>query len=423
MARPIFTVRGRIAWSDGTPASGAYVAIVDADPDLDDLLGAGATEVDGSFRLSFTAEAFNQEALEAETAPDLYIVVSLPSRLAGAGPAVLEPALRRDFGKLAFANAAREEDLGTVVIPPPSLSAPLGGGLPLRVAPGRGKIVKRLRLDDELVDIAAREIAPIVEGLTGWSGLRDGVEIRIVDAYRDERRDRIRRELGRNDLDRSQLALIEANANECDAAVVASWHPEESVILLNRTLIEEQPFDFLRVTIGHELVHVGQTRLVPSLAERLLRSRVEHWRMLLEGNELPRAQMRDVLHLLTNLEGYAHYIETRWLRRLYTHAGDLPRPTAEADAYFRRRAAPVMPVTSTTTKTDAPSTKTVADMLDVVYANKGAQYLLGENFYRMRAGTGDRPAPFDPDLRCDESNLEEVLGALMLFKAESEKDA
>src|SRR4051812_34617676 len=108
MARPIFSVRGRVAWSDGAPAAGAYVAIVDADPDLDDLLGAGATAADGSFRLSFTTEAFNQEALEQETTPDLYIVVSLPSRLGGAGPTVLEPALRRDFGKLAFANDARE---------------------------------------------------------------------------------------------------------------------------------------------------------------------------------------------------------------------------------------------------------------------------------------------------------------------------
>lgn len=419
MGRPIFTVRGRIASSDGAPVADAYVAIVDADPDLDDLLGAGATAVDGSFRLSFTTEAFNQERLEAETTPDLYVVVSLPSRLAGAGSTVLEPALRRDFGNLAFANAAREEDLGTIVIPPPTLAAPLGGGTPLRVAPGRGKIAKRLRLDDELVDIAAREIAPLVERLTGWSGLCDGVGIRIVDAYRDVQRERIQRELGRHDLDRTQLALIEASAKECEASIVASWQPDEGVILLNRTLIEEQPFDFLKVTIGHELVHVGQTRMVPSLGATLLRTRVEQWQKLLEGQQAPRAQLREVLQLLTNIEGYAHYIERRWLRRIYTHAGELPRPTSEADAYFRWRAAPAMPVASAPAE---PTTKSPAEMLEAILADKGAQYVLGENFYRMRAD-GDRPAPFDPDLRCDESNAEEMLGALMLFQAEAEKNA
>ncbi|NOU27945.1 MAG: carboxypeptidase regulatory-like domain-containing protein [Polyangiaceae bacterium] len=419
MGRQVFTVRGRVAWPDGAPVADAYVAVVDADPDLDDLIGAGAVASDGSFRLSFTAEAFNQEASEAETTPDLYLVVSRPSWLAGPGSTALQPVLRHDVGKLAFASAAREEDLGTIVVAPPTVA--FLPGAPLRVAPGRGKIVKRLRLDEEIVDLAVREIAPLVEHLTGWSNLRDGVELRIVDAYRDELRARIQQELGGHALDSTQLALIETAMSHCDATVVASWHPEERVVLLNRTLIEEQGFDYLKVTIGHELVHVGQTRVLPSLAARLRRARVERLETVLAGRSLPRARMRDAVQLLTNIEGYAHYIETRWLRQIYTHTAHLPRPTSEADAYFRNLAAPETPAASDAVEPE-PATMSVPDMLDDLFGNKAAQYLFGENFYRLRA-TGDRPAPFDPDLRCDESNLEEVLGALMLYRSEMPKPA
>jgi hypothetical protein len=69
----------------------------------------------------------------------------------------------------------------------------------------------------------------------------------------------------------------------------------------------------------------------------------------------------------------------------------------------------------------APATKSAAEHLDEIFATKGAQYLIGGNFYRLRT-KGDRPAPFDPELRCDESNFE-ILGALMLFQAESGNDA
>ena len=64
MARAIFSLRGRVAFADGAPAPHVWVAIVDADPDLDDLLGIGITGQSGEYRLSFTAEAFNQELSE-----------------------------------------------------------------------------------------------------------------------------------------------------------------------------------------------------------------------------------------------------------------------------------------------------------------------------------------------------------------------
>jgi len=407
MGRPIFTVRGRVASYDGSPITGAYVAIVDADPDLDDLLGAGPITADGSFRLSFTTEAFNQEPLERETVPDLYVVVSVPNVLAGGS--VLTPAVRRDFGEAPFAGGARDVDLGTIVIPGPG--QPTGVDGTSRVAPGRGKIVKRLRLDDELVELAANEITPLVERFTGWSGLRDGVTIRIIDAYAEDRRARIQHELGRPDLDRVQIARLEATSNECEASVVASWHPDAGEIVLNRMLIEEQGYDFLKVTLGHELVHVGQSRVRPAADALLRRFRIDHGLRSLAGERIPLAATREVNHLLTNIEGYAHYVETFWLRGIYTHAGDLPRPTSAADARFRALAAErALPgITAAPAEETKPST--VEELLDEIYAKKGAQYIVGSGFYRART-KDNRPAPYDPDLEVGKASLETLLALL-----------
>ena len=418
MGRPIFTVRGRIASADGAPVPNAYVAIVDADPDLDDLLGAGATAPDGSFRLSFTAEAFNQEPLENELVPDLYIVVSLSGSFGGTGPATLSPFFRRDFDKLTFSAPTYEEDLGTISIPAPSLSSPLGTGAPLRSAPGRGKIVKRLHLDDELVGIAAAEIAPLVERLTGWSNLLDGIEIRIVDSYREDRRARLRRALARPNLTPRQLALIEASASECAASTVASWQPDERAILLNRTMIEENAFDFLKVTIGHELVHVGQSRMIPTLGETLRRTHREEWAKLLEGKRLPRAEWRQAVQLLANVEGYAHYIETRWLLPIYTHGVQLMGPTHAADATFRERASPRIQLP------EKEKASTISDHLDDLFKFPGVSYVVGENFYRIRALTtgATGPQPFDPALGSwNDATLEEAALAVLLYREEHPK--
>src|SRR5690606_27731359 len=108
-----------------------------------------------------------------EARPDLYVVLSV---MADAGAI---PVARHDFGKLAFHG---DEDLGTLVLPH-AVGQPAVARPGLRAQPGAGKVVRRIRLEDSIVDLAAREVAPIVEELTGLSDLLTGVRFEIVDTF------------------------------------------------------------------------------------------------------------------------------------------------------------------------------------------------------------------------------------------------
>ncbi len=402
--RPIFTVRGRVAFFDGTPAR-AYVAIVDADPDLDDLIAAGTTEPDGTFRASFTAEAFNQEAGEAEARPDLYVIVSV---LSGTS---MVPLLRRDFGKLAFANAASsangamEEDLGTLLLPlgRGEKPSPTPG---LRSSPGRGKVgARRLRLDDDLVELAVDEVARHVEALTGWSRLRDGVRFAIMDDFDEPYRERARRLLGRSDFSPDELAWIASFARGCEADVFAQWDQVAQVVLLNRRGLELQGLDCLKVTLGHELVHVGQMRARPDLAalQELVWSR--SWRHLLDGTVATVDERREDARLMANIEGYAAYIEETYLARIYTHATPVARHAAAADRRFR----------TWENERTLPKTPAGGSVEGPVWT-KASQYVAGHAAYLRRTPVEAGPVPFDGDLRPavepDDLELAELLIAL-----------
>ncbi len=375
-------MRGHVAYVDGAPAR-AFVAIIDADPDLDDLIAIGTCEPDGSFRLSFTTEAFNQEPGESETRPDLYAVVSIMHE----GTPV--PVLRRDFGKLAFANAALEEVLEPLVLPLRRGEAPMAGP-GLRAAPGAGKIVKRLRLDDALVDVVAHDVALHVERLTGWSDLLGGVRFEILDSFVDVRRARVERLLGRADFAPDELARLAALARRCDASLVGEWDPFARVVFLNRPVLETQGLDFFKLTLGHELVHAGQSRARPDIDTWLHAVQASSWKHLLAGTKDTVETRREETRYMANLEGYAVYIET-YLRRIYTHAVRLSPVTASADARFRG-----LEDWRTVTKHQEP--KTLDEAVEDVEWTKTAQYTAGHGAYLART-VGDVPVPFDGELR------------------------
>jgi hypothetical protein len=398
VARPIFRLRGRVAEASGEPAAGVFVAVVDADPDLDDLVAVGITDASGAYRVSFTAEAFNQEAGETETTPDLYVVVS---RVDGDS---ITAVARQDFGKLSFAS---EEDLGTLRLPS-RFEIPALGGTVLRVAPGRGKIAKRLRLDDELVGLALEEVAPIVERLTGWSHLVDAVHaFEIVDDFAAIHRARCEKALGRTDLSAQELARLADASRACEASLVAEWDPITRTVLLNRTFIEAQSFDFLKSTLGHELVHVGQTHSSPEIAARLAALQHESWRHRAGGTSFPIDAERESTILLANLEGYAEYIESRYLGRIYTHAQPILHAARKADARFRRRSGG-----------DELAAQIAAMPIDELFARfgstKSAQYASGAAAYAA-SSSGEVPAAFDPGLRPTIlPDLESILVALLV---------
>ncbi len=386
MASPLFTLRGRIAYRDDTSAVGAHVAVVDEDPDLDDLIGVGTTAADGSFRLSFTTDAFNQEPAEKEDRPDIYLVISLEHE------ETLVPVLRRDFGKLAFANAALEEDLGTTTLPLGLGEKPLR--LSMRVAPGRGRIVKRTRLDDAIVQAAAREVAPLVERLTGWSGLLDGLRIEIVDDLAGALQSHIAHVSGRTDLGERERALLALATLGC-SSTLAFWDDAANVVHLHRSALETQNLDYLKVAIGHELVHVGQSRHHPELDvihARHARTIVEH----LFARRRPSIEtVRERHGLMANIEGYAAYIERRYLRAIYTHSRLIPLLTVEADERFRE-----LTLARMLERFQLPPIETppAAELAARDAYTKGSQYESGMAAYVART-EGEHPAPFDPELR------------------------
>lgn len=370
VGRSILRLHGRVALAIGAPAAGAFVAIVDADPDLDDLIAVGVTTEDGSFRASFTTEAFNQEPGEKEAWPDLYVVVSVVR------DGALTPIVRKDFGKLVLDH---DVDIGTIVVP----ELPTPG---LRGMPGRGKLVKRLRLDEELVDMTAREVAAVVEKLTGWSELRSGVRFAIVDDFLDMQREKCARMLGRSDFTSAELAEITAAAGECDSSAFALWSPASSTVFLNRPLIEAQSLDFLSATLGHELVHVGQSRAHPQLDVEVTSFQREVWTNAPVDVDVRTSRIQ----LMTNIEGYAHYIETRYLRRIYTHAEHLGHAARAVDARLRRARAPQ---TKAFDLAASPE-----ELLLLARSTKDLQYQAGDEAYAARS-TGETPARFDPQLR------------------------
>lgn len=96
--------------------------------------------------------------------------------------------------------------------------------------------------------------------------------------------------------------------------------------------------------------------------------------------------------IMANIEGYAAYIERKFLRKIYTHAYELADVIAEADAFFRDQLA------NRTLPSGAKLDETAAEELERIFSTKAAQYDVGMAAHVARA-EGEQPAPFDPDLR------------------------
>ena len=108
MTSSVFALRGRITYADGSLAPGIHVAVVGSDPDRDDLIAIGDTRDDGTFRVSFTQRAFNQELADREPLPNLYLVLSVHRE------GELVPVAHHPVGTRPFRE---EEDLGAIPLP------------------------------------------------------------------------------------------------------------------------------------------------------------------------------------------------------------------------------------------------------------------------------------------------------------------
>lgn len=408
MATPtdrLFHVHGRLVDEQGVPRGCLFVAIADRDLLLDDLLGTGWADEDGLFRLSFPRESFHLDWLEGERSPDLYVVVS-----EGEHRRALIPLVRHDVP--AIAGSGGDVDLGDLVVP-----AARAATAPAEAIPGpRRYRPTLLHLDTQLVEAAFEEMTPRIEGLTGWTGLLDGVKVAFDDELDGRERSAIL--LKGSGLPPEAASWLKARlVGSSDA--LARFDPFGRRLILQRRLLARDTYEQLKQTIGHELVHVGQYANHPALLDensRLLRRTYDleqtysrgsgegareafrDWAAVrrkgatasyLEFSREAEALGRELIDAWfsyrANLESYAAYIE----RFHVVRPGDCAHAQFD-ESWFAflagslRRAAPVAELTSV-----APPRG--EEWRDIYSALVPA--------YRAAQGTSTRPAAFDPRRR------------------------
>lgn len=358
----ILRLHGRVVDAHGRALAGLRLAVVDADLLRDDLLAVGFTDDDGLFRLSFTRAEFNQDVFERETVPNLYIVFS---NLRDDAYAAVH---REDFPKRRFADG--REDLGVVRIGS-WLEAPVFLGKQ-SATPGFREGGLRLNVDDDLVVHCLEEIAPLVEQLTGCRDLLADLRFELhghLGAVAPQSQ-------GNDGMHPVQTWLL---GNSAFANLAALYDPDTNVVHINLGWARRQALDGIKVALGHELVHVAQYRSAPELA--VMHKRLMREAMTAGGDvaDLVRsAHARRVRRFMTNLEGYASYIENDHLRRHYNCAASFAHLTPLQTALL------------------AAGKRFVPDLASS-WSAKAAHYADGRAQYQRLATSGALPA-FQADL-------------------------
>ena len=363
--QPIHRLKGRFATPKGHPLAGIRVAIVERDEDNpDDLLGVGVTGEQGQFQIAFTRREFNQDPGEDEEAPDLYAVFS---RLSGQS--------YRAVGRCDLPRADPGGDLGQIQVALSPEGTFVEG---LGATPGVDKAVVRLHIDDPLVAHCLLEVAPMVESLTGWSGLLDDLPVRINPDFGAHWQARLSEYIDTGCATASPEAhqSFLTNMN----GTMAAYDPFEDALIVNATWLDRSNLDALKVVLGHELVHVGQYRNTPDLREQH-RTYANTLQDLLaapgdtDRGEIARALRQSTWHqALTRIEGYAEYIQKDFLEKHYNLA-----------TFFNHRSV-FEAFTQSLLQGALPDAGTMAEV-------KSDQYAEGIELFRRRGRRGE-PSPF-----------------------------
>lgn len=370
------SLRGRLRTSDGKAAANLGIAIVDEDDlDEDDLIALGQTDDDGAFQTSFLASEFQQDLLEFEETPDIKIHVIKNF------DAVPKAIFRKTFPDLDWSTGS--VDLGDVVLEGVNLASPV----PLEgveAVPGLEKRAARIAIDHEVLRYCLAEVAPLVERLTGWSGLLDGLKIELAtgtssytlrEAFVGAGKDPTG--LG------ADVAAFVTDLMGGPGAGCAIYDPHIHTLVINTPVMEQINLDAFKVMLGHELVHVGQFKNTPGLKDYNL----AHLRGMMVNAEAGKPEETTKREpYMHELEGYAKYIETDFLqKRYYPLALPIYNPSITEQmlvALVAKLAAPEAPASGEAAKPEP---------------TKQAQYIEGRERYRQRQ-VGDAPARFQLDV-------------------------
>ncbi len=307
---PVFRVWTKVVDPSGLPCGGLSIAVVEWDPVRDDLLATGETDEAGCFAVSFTRREFNQDPFEAERHPEIYVVLSMVRD--GCKVALYRS---KPFRPVFSCGVA---EIPPIVLPAPPAAMPVLEGC--EAVPGLKAGVVRLDLDDALVRLAIDEVAPLVERITGIPGLGTGYRIVISDGFDD-----LLLTLGRAHGAEPDVVPSQLLGFVLGQELSSFYDPVDSVLTLNRLFLSCQSFEAMKVILGHELVHVAQFRLFPDLVERTREATSRLVRSLAEeGADLSgfRAHLESsgLLKLLSEIEGYAAYVQKDFLEKEYRGA-------------------------------------------------------------------------------------------------------
>ncbi len=370
----IFRLCGTAVTPDGGLLCNLRVAVVDEDTFNHDLLGVGFTDDQGCFRLSFTRREFNQDLFESEALPDIYIVFS--ALFDGVFKAV---AVKR-FPDLLFEGGL--EDLGDVVLTQwrPEGFEPIEGADP---TPGADKRVQRLDLDHDLVKHCLAEVTPLVESLTGWSGLLDDLKIDVTDELSRYVLGPVVEALGMS-MGSLQGRVMGLMADQF-ADFLALYDPLTHTVVVHSQKAARQNLDALKVIIGHEMVHVGQFKSNPKLVERYKSMLAEVAQLEIfsqddgsvDSEALAQAMRASPMQsVMEELEGFAYYIQRDFLEKHYNLA-----------TFFTHRSF-IERLLTTAVRAAVPASDTIAEV-------KRDQYVDGAERFRQNARATGQPARFD----------------------------
>jgi hypothetical protein len=339
------------------------------------MLGVGFTDQHGTFRITFTRSEFNQEWLEMEQTPDIYVVCSYQS------DEQFYAVHQQSFYDLDLKATQYPADLGLI-----SIDVSDKGNftvLPdVDPTPGYRKKVKRLNLDNELLRYAIEDVAPLVETLTGWRNLLDNdLTVVLTSDFRPYMKEleKLRNEISQGN---SWLDMINDLIFKRLNNVLALYDPYSHTIAVNEQEMAYHNLDALKVVLGHELVHVGQFQYASNaLKERT--AGIESMARLfakIESGDIPLHQLvqrigsSSFMAHMTRIEGYAHYIQKDFLEKQYNMATFFEHPSILAIVI------------------SGFMTTFMPELLEG-FNLKGQQYEQGADIFR-RVSTGTHPTKF-----------------------------
>jgi hypothetical protein len=179
----------------------------------------------------------------------------------------------------------------------------------------------KLEVTEALVRALVREVAPIVERLTGWQLRAEQMAVCVIpktQAYEEIFLARLQRLSPSGDLSAFSEGIVRRLAEYVlEGTALAAYDHTNGTLYVVRENVDDSNQDGLKVIIGHELVHRGQGLYHPDLLRRTEQVAAEVLTAETISGKIEKIQEANAV--MTLLEGHATLVQGV-LRRLYTKA-------------------------------------------------------------------------------------------------------